>query len=151
MDPGDKTMAMDEVPQKNPTGENAYLVVAALADGERVDPNALKSALDDPAVREYLVDLMALRQAVGRCDDLSTVQWRERASFKARVSWLSAAAAVVISLTAGYVAGQRTVQAAPAPIVETVVHLESAGIAPKPTRVIPLRPGINWTEKAGGQ
>ena len=143
-------MAIDEARQENPTGDDACLIVAALADGERVDPNALKVALDDPAVREYLVDLIALRQAVGRCDDLSDVQWRERASFKARVSWLSAAAAVVISLSAGYVAGQRTVQAAPAPIVETVVHLESAGIAPKPTRVISLRPGVNWTEKVGG-
>ena len=144
-------MAMDEAPRKNPTGENAYLVVAALADGEGVDPDALKSALDEPAVREYLVDLIALRQAVGQCDDLSTVRWRERTSFQARVGWLSAAAAVVISLTAGYVAGQRTVQAAPAPIVETVVHLDGAGVAPKPTRVISLRPGVNWTEKAGGQ
>ena len=144
-------MTMNETPPPNPASDDAYLVVAALADGEPVDPGALKLALDEPAVREYLVDLIAVRHAVGSLDELSAVRWHERAPFRSRIGWLSAAAAVLVSLTAGYVAGQRTVAAAPAPVVETVVHLENATIAPKPTRVIPLRPGVNWTEKAGEQ
>jgi hypothetical protein len=127
--------------------EQAYLVVAALADGERVDPNALKLALEVSAARDYLVDVIALRQAVGTVNELSAVRWRERRSFRSRVAWASVAAAAVVSLAAGYVAGQRTVQVAP--VVETVVHLDSPPPAPKPTRVIPLQPGVNWTEKAG--
>lgn len=131
--------------------EHACLVVAALADGERVDPAALKAALDDSAVRDYLVDLIALRHAVGTMGELPAVRWHERRSFRSRVGWLTAAAAIVISVTAGYVAGQRTVQAAPAPTVETVLDLGTGSAAPRPTHVIPLRPGVNWTEKAGEQ
>ena len=142
-------MTMDETRDLSPASDDAYLVVAALADGESVDPGALKLALDEPAVREYLVDLIAVRHAVGSLDELSAVRWHERPPFRSRIGWLSAAAAVLASLTAGYVAGQRTV--APAPVVETVVHMENAAIAPKPTRIIPLRPGVNWTEKAGEQ
>ena len=144
-------MATDEA-ARDPLDEQAYLVVAALADGERVDPDALKLALEQSAVRDYLVDLMALRQTVVAVAATSDVRWRERQSMWSRRGWLTAAAAVLLSLTAGYFAGQRTgVQAAPAPIVETVVHLPGATAAPRPTRVISLRPGVNWTEKAGAQ
>ena len=129
--------------------EHGFLVVAALADGERVDPTALKLALEVPAVRDYLVDIISLRQAVGTANELSAVSWRERRSVRSRIGWASVAAAAVISLAAGYVAGQRTVEASPAPIVESVVHLDGQPAAPKPTRVISLKPGVNWTEKAG--
>lgn len=139
-------MSIDEAGPES-LDEQAYLVVAALADGERVDPNALKLALEVSAVRDYLVDVIALRQAVGTVNELSGVHWRERRSFRSRAAWASVAAAALISLAAGYVAGQWTVQAAP--VVESVVHLESPPPAPRPTRVISLEPGVNWTEKAG--
>jgi hypothetical protein len=132
-------------------GDEPYLVVAALADGEQVDADALRSALSDEAVRDYLVDLVALRQSVRTANELSTVRWHERRSLGSRVGWLSAAAAVIVSLTAGYLAGHRTAASAPVPIVETVVHLEGPPSAPKPTRVISLRPGVNWNESAGEQ
>jgi len=142
-------MATDEA-GRDSLDEQAYLVVAALADGEPVDPDGLRLALEQSAVRDYLVDLMALRQTVAAVAATSDVRWRERRSIWSRRGWLTAAAAVVLSLTAGYVAGQRSgVQAAAAPAVETVVHLDGAVTAPKPTRVISLRPGVNWTEKAG--
>src|SRR4051812_3808944 len=144
-------MTTDEHDETVRSPDERYLVAAAMADGEPVDPVTLKAALDDTAIREYLVDLIALRQAVRTVNDLPASRRRERESFRSRLGWLSAAAAVVVSLMGGYFAGQRTVQAAPAPIVETVVHLENAAVAPKPTRVISLRPGINWTEKAGEQ
>ena len=79
------------------------------------------------------------------------MQWRERRSVLSRFGWMAAAAAVIVSLTAGYVAGQRTVQVAPAPSVETFVDFSGSTSAPKPTRVVPLRPGVNWTEKVEGQ
>jgi len=64
---------------------------------------------------------------------------------------MAAAAAVAISLAGGYVAGQRTVQGSAAPSVETFVDFDGSASAPKPTRVVPLRPGVNWTEKVEGQ
>jgi len=131
--------------------QHSFLAVAALADGESVDPAALTAALEDPAVREYLVDLVTLRQSVGVMSEQLPVQWRERRSFLSRAGWMAAAAAIVISLTAGYVAGQWTVQAAPAPNVETFVTIGQAVAAPRPTRVVTLRPGVNWTEKEGEQ
>jgi len=131
--------------------EQSYLVVAALADGERVDPPALRIALADPAARDYLVDLIALRHAVGTMGDASPVGSQDRHFLRTGAGWLTAAAAVVICLTAGYFAGQRTAaQTLSAPAVETAVDLGSIPVAPKPTHVVPLRPGINWTEKVGG-
>jgi hypothetical protein len=143
-------MTSDDGRESAEPNEESYLVVAALADGEPVDAAALKGALGDPAVREYLVDLIALRQSVGTMSG-PPMQWRERRSVLSRLGWMAAAAAVIVSLTAGYVAGQRTVQAAPAPSVETFVDFSGSASAPKPTRVVPLRPGVNWTEKVEGQ
>jgi len=145
-------MTNDDVRKNAELNEQACLVVAALADGESVDAGALKAALEDPAVRAYLVDLVALRQSVATMSELTPVQWRERRSFLSRVGWVAAAAAaVVVSLTAGYLAGQRTVQAAPVPTLETFVTMGPSAAAPKPTRVVTLRPGVNWTEKEGEQ
>ena len=130
--------------------EQSYLVVAALADGERVDPPALRIALADPAVREYLVDLMALRHAVGTMGAVPSTVSPDRHFLKTG-RWLTAAAAVIISLTAGYFAGQRTAALTlSASTIETAVDLGSIPVAPKPTHVVPLRPGVNWTETAGG-
>lgn len=142
-------MTNDDVRESAELNEESCQVVASLADGERVDPEALRLALEDPAVREYLVDLIALRQSVAAMSE--PVQWRERRSFLSRAGWMAAAAAVVLSLTAGYVAGQRTVEAAPAPTVETFVTIGPTVDAPKPTRIVTLRPGVNWTEKEGEQ
>jgi len=108
-------MTNDDVRETAQLNEQACLVVAALADGEPVEADALKVALEDPSVRAYLVDLIALRQSVGEMSELPPVQWRERRSFLSRVGWMTAAAAIAVSLTAGYLAGQWTVQAAPAP------------------------------------
>jgi hypothetical protein len=35
--------------------------------------------------------------------------------------------------------------------METIVDVGSTSMAPKPTRVVTLRPGVNWIEKAGEQ
>lgn len=131
--------------------EQPFLIVAALADGEPVEPAALKAALADAAVRDYLVDLVSLRQAVGAMAAQSDIRWRERRSILSRRGWMTAAAAAVLSLTAGYLAGQRTgIQVAPAPMVETVVNFGVTPAAPQPTRIVPLQPGVNWTEKVEG-
>jgi hypothetical protein len=41
-----------------------YEVIAAFADGERVDTTALRAALADEAGRDYLIDLVAMREIV---------------------------------------------------------------------------------------
>lgn len=81
--------------------EQACLVIGALADGARVEPAALRAALDDSSVRDYLVDLMSLRNALGTMGELPAVRWHERRSFRSRMGWLTAAAAIVIGVTAG--------------------------------------------------
>jgi hypothetical protein len=129
-----------------------YLVLAALADGERVEPSDLRSALADPAARDYLVDLIALRHAVGAMPSVPLTVVQERHRLRSRARWLTAVAAVFISLTTGYFAGQRTAaRAIAAPTIETAIDLgSSASVAPKPTQVVSLRPGVNWTETTGG-
>jgi hypothetical protein len=130
-----------------------YLVLAALADGERVDPSDLRSALADPAAREYLVDLIALRHAVAGMPSVPQRMFEERRRLRTRAKWVTAVAAVFISLTTGYFAGQRTAAEtlSPAPTIETVIDLgSSASVAPRPTQVVSLRPGVNWTETTGG-
>jgi hypothetical protein len=66
------------------------------------------------------------------------------------MAWFAAAAAVLMSLTAGYYTGQRTVSAAGSQGIGTMVVAESAPAAPQPTRVIKLQPGVNWTDVPGG-
>lgn len=145
-------MTHDTEPGSAPLEEQSYLVVGALADGEHVDPAALKVALSDPAVCNYLVDLIALRHAVGTMSAALATGRQERRFLRSRTAWLTAAAAVVMSLTAGYFAGQRTAtQTLSAPMIETAIDLGSTAVAPQPTHVVPLRPGVNWTETAGGQ
>jgi hypothetical protein len=127
-----------------------YAVVEALIDGEAVDPGALRRALEQREVRDHLVDLLVLRQGVkdmvpGAC--AASVRPSKGAR---RMAWLAAAAAVLISLSAGYYTGQRTVSAAGSQGVEAMVVAESTPAAPKPTQVIKLQRGVNWTDVPGG-
>jgi hypothetical protein len=151
-DHGDKLMIDQNPTDDAPFRDRSCVILAALADGERVDPSELRIALEDPAAREYLVDVIALRQAVAEIPATSATVVQERRPRVRHSDWLAAAAAVVISLTAGYFAGQRTAaQTLSGPMIETAVDLGDAAIAPKPTHVVPLRPGVNWTETIGGQ
>jgi hypothetical protein len=144
-------MAHSEEPVTS-SDQQPYLIVAALADGEHVESEGLRAALADPAVRDYLVDLVALRQAVGTMAAENDTRWRERRSVLSLRGWMTAAAVVLLSVTGGYVAGQRTgVQAAPAPMVETVVNFGGSAAAPQPTRIVTLQPGVNWTENVEGR
>src|SRR4051794_853899 len=144
-------MTRTEMPLHDSPAEPSCQIVAALADGEPVDPKALGDALNDPAVREYLVDLIALRQAVGLVGALPATRRRERRAPWSVAGWISAAAAILVSLMTGYLAGQQGSQSLPAPAVETVITIENTSVAPRPTRIISLRPGVNWTETTGGK
>jgi hypothetical protein len=128
----------------------ALAVIDAFIDGEAIDVPALRAALDEPEARDYLAELLTLREAV-RTTAPSSWSVPARRSTR-RWRWLATAAALAMSLTAGYVSGQRRAPAQPAPAnVETAMDSGSVPAAPLPTEVIALRPGINWTESSGGR
>jgi hypothetical protein len=105
-------------------------VISAFLDDEPFDPGRLAEALGDPAGRDLLLDLIALRH-------LTQTDEREAAAFTAHASTRSAlrpalaAAAVLVALAGGYLAGG--------------YHREMAlSAAPPATRVVPA-PGA-WQE-----
>ena len=126
-------------------------VIAAFADGERVSPASLKTALADEAGREYLVELLALRDLVHSADPLIEVNVAPRRRWPV---WSGIAAAIAVSIIGGYAAGRVSAPAprvAPATFsaVDPVQRLGPAP-APQPTRVIHLEPGVDWKETVGG-
>jgi hypothetical protein len=128
-----------------------YEIVEALLDGESVNPQALRVALADPAVRDHFVDLLVLREAVGAMVMPKYSAGLRQTSRPSRLSVFATAAAVLVSLALGYLAGHRVEIPAAAQTIEAVVHVQDTPAAPAPTQIITLRPGINWTEKSGEQ
>jgi hypothetical protein len=127
-----------------------YAIVEAFIDGEAVDPRSLRRALDEPGVRDHLVDLLVLREGVRA---ITPASWTSThaATGGSRLRWLAAAAAVLVALSAGYYTGQRTVAASEPRGGETMVAVESAPAPPTPTQVIKLEPGVNWTDGMAGK
>jgi hypothetical protein len=142
-------MTGPEATAPDPVAE-PYAVVEAFLDGEAVDPRRLRHALDEPGLRDHLVDLLVLREGVRR---ITPGGWTSTpaAAAASRVRWLAAAAAVLVALSAGYYTGQRTVVASESFGGETVVAVESAPSPPTPTQVIRLEPGVNWTDSPAGK
>lgn len=132
--------------------DSSLLVVEAFIDGESVDLDALKAALARPEGREHLVDLLALREAVWTMAPRGYAP-AERKPVKRGVRWLAVAAGVMLSVTTGYLVGHGAArQPAESSGVEAIVRDDSVNAAPpQPTHVIPLRPGVNWTETSGGR
>lgn len=131
-------------------------VIAAFADGEHVDVDALKAALDDEAGREYLVDLLALRGLVSEAPALraAAVEPPKRAA-----AWrlLPVAALLVAGVSGGFAIGRQTTGSitpepvALAPVVTAqAIPPELRIPAPAPTRVIKLETGTSWNERSGG-
>jgi len=114
-----------------------FEVIAAFVDGERVEAEALKQALADAEGRTYLTDIVSLRQAV-RSSDTAMAAVAARSTTTRR--WLAAAALVVVGVGAGFAMGRRSAPAVAAPLT-----------APAATRVIELKPGVNWHETGGGR
>lgn len=122
-------------------------VIDAFIDGERVDPEALKTALAEPAGRDYLVDVWLLREAV-QAEPLreAVAPIAPIASQPRRASWWLVAAAFASALVGGYAAGQNVGRETPAtdtpnPTVATspvASPSNSPFPVPAPTRVIQL-------------
>ena len=114
--------------------EGPLVVVAAFVDGERVNAQALKAALAQAEARDYLAELLALREVIAQ--NGAPVVAAARPSRR----WIvAAAAAVMLSLGGGYALG--AAQAS-----------DAAGVsdsAPQPTRVIEVSPGASYAPQGG--
>ena len=128
----------------------SHLIIEAFLDGEPVTRADVSGALADAEAREHFLDLVALRGGVAVMGP-SVWSAPEPASSWASRRWWAAVAVVVFSVATGFFAGQRTVDASAAVAVETGVQQGGGPVAPTPTRTITLKPGVNWTESAGGQ
>ena len=115
-------------------------VISAFVDNEPFDADALARALADPGGRDLLIDFIAMRELVNA--DAAAEQRPVVAPARSLWREAVAAAAVIAALAGGYAAGR--VQTAP-----TDSRDETA--APKPTRVVELRPGVEWQPAAGGR
>jgi hypothetical protein len=79
-------------------------VISAFLDDEPFDARALAEALSEPAGRELLIDLIALRHLThGDGRDSAAIHRRPRSALRA----LAAAAVVLVALAGGYLAGER--------------------------------------------
>jgi hypothetical protein len=134
---------------------DGYAVVDAFIDGEAVNGAALKRALATAEHRDHLVDILVLRRTVGGMPAFAPVAAIERRRRLASpLHWIAAAAVVTLGSLGGYLAGQR--HGAPLPESWTSasfveIDLSQSSSAPAPTRVIQLKPGLNWQSPIGGR
>ena len=107
---------------------NTHEVISALLDNEPFDPRELADALSDPAGRALLIDLVMLRRIVQPGEPVPAMP---TATTMRRYSWrlAAAAAALVLSIAGGYLAGERHAQPLPSE-------------APTPTRVVEAEPFV---------
>ena len=99
-----------------------FEVIGAFADGERIDGEALKQALSTPEGRDYLVDLLALRQVVRKTEPSVVARRRIRP-----LRWAAAAALLLARGGAWFYASG------------------SSGRPPAPDRVVKLERGLDWS------
>ena len=131
-------------------------IVAAFADGERVNVDELERALAMPEGRDHLIDLLALREVtVGPATAGSTLVMPPKRPAWRYLRLAVAAAVVCVSTAAGYALGSRSARQAPGAVSVAsspqVADSIPANVAPPaPTRVIRLEPGVDWQERGGG-
>jgi hypothetical protein len=123
------------------------LEIDALLDGEPVDRQALRLALDDDGARDYLVDALLLRRYARDMGPMKFVTpGTPRGAVIRRLRWVAAASIVAVSAGAGYAYGKgaRSDDGANGNF-EVVFDTRPAPAAPEPTRTIRFEPGVNWT------
>jgi hypothetical protein len=100
---------------------DTHEVISAFLDDEPFEPQALAEALADPAGRSLLIDLVAMRHLVQPAHNTPPLAAARSARFPLR--GLVTAAAMLIALAGGYLAGQDRSAADGAP-------------PPAPTRIV---------------
>jgi hypothetical protein len=145
-----------------------HAVIEAFADGEPVEPARLTHALSEPAGREHLIDLLALRGLVGghetenrhresvfpaRAENRLPVSVFSRRGRSRLRAVLATAALVAVGALGGFVAGHRLAGTGASGPAVTAVNTPPRVVpvsAPPPTRVIHLENGVDWNERGGG-
>jgi hypothetical protein len=123
-----------------------YLEIDALLDGELVDKEALRVALDEADARNYLVEALLLRQlAHDAGPSRFVVPARPPGSVARSVRWLAASVILIASAAGGYAYGLGSNPPTPSSSVEVMLDNTPAVAAPQPTRTIRFEPGVNWT------
>jgi hypothetical protein len=117
--------------------------IDAFIDGEIVDMAALDAALASTEGRAYLFDALALRRLM---QDEAAVAVAPRTPTRTLQFYARAAVVAIGLLGAGYFAGSRDRVVT----IDAPATTAQAEQAPEPTRVIELKPGINWHETKGG-
>lgn len=125
--------------------------LAAWADGESVDRDAVVRALETAEGRDYVVDLMALRRMV-MVTTPSTPANEARVAAPSLRRWyvVPAAAAAVLCVAAGYVAGMTTPRTIIQGSTVSPANTPATVAAPAPTHVIRFESGVDWRETTGG-
>lgn len=139
-------MTEDEQGPDTPVASPGHSEIDALLDGEAVDKNALRTALDDSAARDYLLDALLLRQLT---HDMGPARFAAlgtpRGSLVGSARWLAAGLILVVGVSVGYIQGQRSKRALASRGSVEVVLDNIPRPAPEPTTLIRFEPGVNWT------
>ena len=127
------------------TTNNDLDIVAAFIDGERVDPISLKDALATTEGRDYLVELVAMRELIA--GPPATAATTVVAMPTRSLPWRGLAAAAMVAITvgiAGYAMGNIRTER------RIAAEREAANKAPMPTRAIAPDASTTWIETTGG-
>lgn len=85
---------------------DTYEVISAFLDNEPFDSSQLTQALSEPAGRELLIDLIALRH-LAQTDDKDPHTSSDQKPWRSSLRAMVAAAAVLVALVGGYLVGER--------------------------------------------
>jgi hypothetical protein len=125
-----------------------HIEIDALLDGEAVDKDALRFALDDAGARDYLIDALLLRQITRDTGPQHYVEpGVARGPFARGARWIAAVLILAAGTGGGYVYGQRSLPLASSSL-EVAVDT-APPVAPEPTQIIRFEPGVNWTSQTG--
>lgn len=140
-------MTPDESLNDGVDSPSGYWEIDALLDGELVDTQALRLALEDAGARDYLVEILRVRQLTRDLEPRRfPVPAASRGIVVRGVRWLAASLILAAGAGAGYVYGQTSHDRTPPASLEVaVVGNAPAPPAPEPTRYIRFEPGVNWT------
>lgn len=101
---------------------DTHEVISAFLDDEPFDSRELAKALSEPAGRDLLIDLIALRHLT-QIDGKEASPLRDRTPWRSSLRAIAAVAAVLVALVGGYVVGERR-------------NEEARSVAPPATRVV---------------
>lgn len=145
-------MTHDERPLERDTAvPRGLLDIDALLDGEAVDKDSLRFALDDVAARDYLIDALLLRQIAHDSGPAHFVaSGTPRGPLARAARWMAASLLLAVGAGSGYAYG---LHSQPRVVPATTADVDGIATppAPEPTQIIRFEPGVNWTRQNGSR